>query len=120
MAGRPPRSTLTVTLFPYTTLVRSLSVAAAGESANAPHAPVVLDRHSALGANDCISLGSDRRMTEAITPVLRNRCDYAVSVSYFVADDGAAVRACDTGSSEERRVGKECVSTVRSRWSPCH
>ncbi|HEY9546788.1 MAG TPA: hypothetical protein VIR56_12325 [Solimonas sp.] len=75
-----------------------LSVAAAGESANAPHAPVVLDRHSALGANDCISLGSDRRMTEAITPVLRNRCDYAVSVSYCVADDGAAVRACDTGS----------------------
>src|SRR3546814_20586506 len=23
-----------------------------------------------------------------------------------------------TGSSEERRVGKECVSTCRSRWSP--
>src|SRR3546814_14889753 len=22
--------------------------------------------------------------------------------------------------SEERRVGKECVSTWRSRWSPCH
>src|SRR3546814_19975381 len=22
--------------------------------------------------------------------------------------------------SEERRVGKECVSTFRSRWSPCH
>src|SRR3546814_19481440 len=22
--------------------------------------------------------------------------------------------------SEERRVGKECVSTVRSRWSPSH
>src|SRR3546814_1024257 len=22
--------------------------------------------------------------------------------------------------SEERRVGKECVSTVRSRWSPYH
>src|SRR3546814_15651648 len=22
--------------------------------------------------------------------------------------------------SEERRVGKECVSTGRSRWSPCH
>src|SRR3546814_11323514 len=25
-----------------------------------------------------------------------------------------------TGSSEERRVGKECVSTCRSRWSPYH
>src|SRR3546814_18374118 len=22
--------------------------------------------------------------------------------------------------SEERRVGKECVSTCRTRWSPCH
>src|SRR3546814_6202145 len=28
---------------------------------------------------------------------------------------GLAVR-----SSEERRVGKECVSTCRSRWSPYH
>src|SRR3546814_12488470 len=31
--------------------------------------------------------------------------------------------SCPTGSdgrSEERRVGKECVSTCRSRWSPYH
>src|SRR3546814_11407230 len=31
---------------------------------------------------------------------------------------------CDTGishnRSEERRVGQECVSTCRSRWSPSH
>src|SRR3546814_13479144 len=26
----------------------------------------------------------------------------------------------DTMRSEERRVGKECVSTCRSRWSPYH
>src|SRR3546814_7849170 len=26
----------------------------------------------------------------------------------------------DLGRSEERRVGKECVSTCRSRWSPYH
>src|SRR3546814_7978729 len=25
-----------------------------------------------------------------------------------------------SSSSEERRVGKECVSTCRSRWSPYH
>src|SRR3546814_10157157 len=25
-----------------------------------------------------------------------------------------------TDRSEERRVGKECVSTVRTRWSPAH
>src|SRR3546814_7427117 len=28
--------------------------------------------------------------------------------------------AFEHGRSEERRVGKECVSTVRSRWSPYH
>src|SRR3546814_20494901 len=26
----------------------------------------------------------------------------------------------DSNRSEERRVGKECVSTCRSRWSPYH
>src|SRR3546814_11328939 len=35
-----------------------------------------------------------------------------------------AVHAADEfpvpGRSEERRVGKECVSTCRSRWSPYH
>src|SRR3546814_12214641 len=29
-------------------------------------------------------------------------------------------RAVPTGRSEERRVGEECVSTGRSRWSPYH
>src|SRR3546814_11528109 len=29
------------------------------------------------------------------------------------------LRAAEDGS-EERRVGKECVSTCRSRWSPYH
>src|SRR3546814_13166458 len=28
--------------------------------------------------------------------------------------------ARDDARSEERRVGKECVSTCRSRWSPYH
>src|SRR3546814_4761032 len=27
---------------------------------------------------------------------------------------------CRPSRSEERRVGKECVSTCRSRWSPYH
>src|SRR3546814_19443050 len=35
------------------------------------------------------------------------------------ADDLAA-RAHRSRRSEERRVGKECVSTCRSRWSPSH
>src|SRR3546814_20833015 len=30
----------------------------------------------------------------------------------------AAIRAATAGRSDERRVGKECVSPCRSRWSP--
>src|SRR3546814_5756241 len=37
---------------------------------------------------------------------------------------GACVRECESRGielrSEERRVGNECVSTCRSRWSPYH
>src|SRR3546814_2098551 len=40
----------------------------------------------------------------------------------FRPDDGLAHPAPWAGRarSEERRVGKECVSTCRSRWSPYH
>src|SRR3546814_3681289 len=36
---------------------------------------------------------------------------------YSVTDEALLIAAC---RSEERRVGKECVSTCRSRWSPYH
>src|SRR3546814_2133068 len=35
-------------------------------------------------------------------------------------DGDALAGAGGVGRSEERRVGKECVSTCRSRWSPYH
>src|SRR3546814_11571625 len=37
-----------------------------------------------------------------------------------VGIDGALSSNTTVRSSEERRVGKECVSTCRSRWSPYH
>src|SRR3546814_12057739 len=37
-----------------------------------------------------------------------------------MGDIGATIQAVATKRSEERRVGKECVSTCRSRWSPYH
>src|SRR3546814_15343361 len=37
-------------------------------------------------------------------------------VEAHAVDDGAIFHQ----RSEERRVGKECVSTCRSRWSPYH
>src|SRR3546814_995482 len=42
-----------------------------------------------------------------------------VTVQVIDGADMDTVRA-DHVRSEERRVGKECVSTCRSRWSPYH
>src|SRR3546814_11676602 len=44
--------------------------------------------------------------------ILRPRVSYGGAE--IVDEDGVTLR------SEERRVGKECVSTCRSRWSPYH
>src|SRR3546814_18266404 len=46
---------------------------------------------------------------------LKDACE-GVDVPYVVIDD----QNTGAGRSEERRVGKECVSTCRSRWSPYH
>src|SRR3546814_10991480 len=35
-------------------------------------------------------------------------------------EDLEVLNSIEFGRSEERRVGKECVSTCRSRWSPYH
>src|SRR3546814_12709610 len=46
-----------------------------------------------------------------------------VAVAYDTAtsvDLSGSIAGVHTSRSEERRVGKECVSTCRSRWSPYH
>src|SRR3546814_14435079 len=49
------------------------------------------------------------------------RCPLYRHATQGVAGEGpASARIMLVGRSEERRVGKECVSTCRSRWSPYH
>ena len=50
--------------------------------------------------------------------VLTLRLFYLQVIRY--EDLNAAAESNRTARSEERRVGKECVSTCRSRWSPYH
>src|SRR3546814_12229012 len=52
-----------------------------------------------------------------VIPGLRLRGNYATA---FVAPPLASIGFPELGGSEERRVGKECVSTCRSRWAPYH
>src|SRR3546814_17959764 len=53
--------------------------------------------------------------------VARNDTDLLDALRDFHAgQQGLRRRLAAADRSEERRVGKECVSTCRSRWSPCH
>src|SRR3546814_15562801 len=111
MIRLPPRSTRTDTLFPYTTLFRSLML---GDevtglidfyfSCTDIRAYDLAVTHSAWSfSHDGATCHGDRaaalcagyRETHGLTEAER-----------------AAFR------SAERRVGKECVSTCRARWSP--
>src|SRR3546814_20095041 len=100
MIRRPPKSTRTDTLFPYTTLFRS---------------------------NRC-RVCSGRRQPEG--PAAGHARQYVTDqAAFFEHDLATVIEECEIGDlrmavavvrSEERRVGKECVSTCRYRWSPYH
>src|SRR3546814_4059276 len=65
----------------------------------------------------------DRACSEAIS--LANRRVYRALVgpltdSHRAKLDELLKLKAGSSRSEERRVGKECVSTCRSRWSPYH
>src|SRR3546814_18630216 len=106
MIRRPPRSTRTDTLVPYTTLFRS--------SRN-PHTRRAYARAAGeflawVAARGITSLAGLQPLHVAAWIEALGREVSAPTVKQQLA----AVR------SEERRVGKECVSTCRSRWSPYH
>src|SRR3546814_20016412 len=104
MIRRPPRSTRTDTLFPYTTLFRS------------PLAPQ-FDVHQQVATRVQPFLSIVGR------EFLRSHSNPAWRVfDMNVPRSGKREVNCRKilSRSEERRVGKECVSTCRSRWSPYH
>src|SRR3546814_11040235 len=102
MIRRPPGSTRTDTLFPYTTLFRSFDIAL-------KDCEIV---HRIDGDHrEVVSTTTDFEIAAALD-------DMGVGHDNAWRDENAASRA--ERRSEERRVGKECVSTCRSRWSPYH
>src|SRR3546814_14222625 len=116
MIRRPPRSTRTDTLFPYTTRVRS-SIGPGG--------------YYLVKQNDGAGGTQDLPTPDAVGTISMSGSSGKVALSESTAALGGS---CPTGNadfvgygsancserSEERRVGKECVSTCRSRWSPYH
>src|SRR3546814_8187299 len=60
---------------------------------------------------------SDLRILEVVFDL--RAIERALIQQFFPLHAGRAQRRAQ-GRSEARRVGKECVSTCRSRWSPYH
>src|SRR3546814_14182340 len=112
MIRRPPRSTRTDTLFPYTTLFRSLRLLGTllydrhqrGTFYTELDPPY--DPHARIVTSD---IQDKKRVTSAIG---------TFSTEYEI--DPESVFKSVTSRPEERRGGTACVSTCRSRWSPYH
>src|SRR3546814_13955218 len=118
MIRRPPRSTRTDTLFPYTTLFRS--DLQDGELVGWKHALIAVDESvppdPAFEAAVTDALTGER---EAMAEVV-GRTDVALHRYAMLSSpmDDLLLEAIAEVRSEERRVGKECVSTCRVRWWP--
>src|SRR3546814_20567376 len=147
MIRRPPRSTRTDTLFPYTTLFRSKSFTltfnfdtpefdgvANGVTFGVNY---VITQYGVLDwANDGefdFAFGNGGLLSLQLTDADFNQGLFGVNegkkygdkvYGKFTLESVSAVPEPATwltmiaGRSEERRVGKECVSTCRSGWSP--
>src|SRR3546814_12220359 len=136
MRRRPPRSTRTDTLFPYTTLFRSRAKIRRSDAAGsawprsgkqagdlvrcAPDGELQgcvrmlgmsMDRLERSHAVRRDAAAAEQRLDVRRVPLSSMSSDEALRSRILPAR--AAVRR-----SEERRVGKECVSTFRSRCSP--
>src|SRR3546814_13516658 len=129
MIRRPPRSTRTDTLCPYTTLFRSDGVEVAG--ASAPSHDIGGDRDGEVGLacpraadqHDIAARREEGAIVKGADHLLIDRCaleaeplqvlHHGQPRSRHPIADGGCIPA---GSSEERRGGNECVSPCSSGW----
>src|SRR3546814_16424743 len=114
MIRRPTRYTRTDTLFPYTTLFRSRLQ----ECERFPRPRQLHLRLIDADARRAQSPGL-RQGGAAARWIYNGKCRDAVIVPVVTQIARLTDRVAKP-RSEERRVGKECVSTGRSRWSPYH
>src|SRR3546814_14093374 len=111
MIRRPSRYTRTDTLFPYTTLFRSQVIG-------------FFQRHEALGmfggGKNLRGIFNTNRGIHRRMEHQQRLAQFADTLQLRLAADVLDKVAADAERSEERRVGKECVRTCRTRWTPSH
>src|SRR3546814_20233311 len=127
MIRRPPRSTRTDTLFPYTTLFRSVAgidhqhVFAFVETIDRAHLDAIHVLATDAGVGDDVGHCRNTPLEGSILP-----CCYAAglraSMTRRLLRDvrKREVFIARLRRSAERRVGTACVSPCRYRWYPVH
>src|SRR3546814_11527487 len=113
MRRRPPRSTRTDTLFPYTTLFRSFAPKSSAMCASS--GALRLSWHQPMRI-----LTVTGTFTASTQDLISAAARFRSRISAEPASPFVTLRTGQPMRSEERRVGKECVSTCRSRWSQYH
>src|SRR3546814_15041777 len=112
MIRRPPMSTRTDTLFPYTTLFRSPLPALLSALAR-----VGSERMTLIIGLLIFLVGLAMAGGGIWLAALGGSWYYAIAGIVMMLS-GVLLVARHRARSEERRVGKACVSTCWSRWSP--
>src|SRR3546814_15410525 len=80
-----------------------------------PHTDADFDAVARGTGLSVTALKERKKALEETNPMLGHRgCRLGISYPEIYEMQARAIR------SEERRVGKECVRTCRSRWSPYH
>src|SRR3546814_13263429 len=115
MIRLPPISTRTNTLFPYTTLFRSVPDFTTNGYIEGTYGNLDYRRFGAALNLPII----DDILAVRVAGEIKRRDGYVKDISGGSALSNIRNESI-RGRSEERRVGKECVSTCRSRWSPYH
>src|SRR3546814_12912373 len=121
MIRRPPRSTRTDTLFPYTTLFRSEIAAMLAQEGSL----LGLVARCAGGERRLAPIDVSGAPSDELSRTVGQIADpeRPIETPDFFGDMFGGRRARQPVSSvakrsEERRVGTECVSPCRSGWSP--
>src|SRR3546814_11150129 len=114
MIRRPPRSTRTYTLFPYTMLFRSHFDRFGRHFVYRYHWIATISIFLAI---QLYGRPIGARLARYYAPPART-----LGADFLVLQPPEEHDRPHRGArrSEERRVGKECVSTCSSRWSPYH
>src|SRR3546814_11158704 len=111
MIRRPPRSTRTDTLFPYTTLFRSICVRGIEITSI-----VQASEHAQWIALARLFLVSEARVL--FPEIIAHEIDRRIRTGFETKGASQRIEVPSVDRSEERRVGEEGVSTCGSRCGP--